>query len=393
MDTRRTRTLLSLILLAPVGALGACGALTGEDPEDPGDETVIIDTNINEDRTLTDIFEDPEIADYRVTRANLRISRDVDVVVEPGVRIEFVEGASWDVQGSLSAVGTAEQPIVFTGEDASPGAWIGLIFTSADPKNELDHVVVEYGGQMSVAGANAEFNVALKRDARAKITNTTMADGAGHGLTTFTDADLTGFAANTLARNAEDAIFGHFDSAHFYDAGSTFTGNGEDVILLEDAPIDRDVTWSNPGVPFRLTSSGMFRVNAGLTISPGATIEMSPGTQLLVLDGFLNAVGTAAEPITFTGVDKVAGAWDVIKIDTPSPNNVFDHCVVEFGGAQDIAGLGAETLIGVSGDDRLTITNSTLRGSQGWGIWASPSATLTQSDNTFENNALGDIEQ
>jgi hypothetical protein len=83
------------------------------------------------------------------------------LTIEPGVTIRFsksnrnsglfVERASADkpARGALHAVGTADKPIVFTSNEASPAAgdWIGVHFRSIlSDKNKLDFVRVEYAG-------------------------------------------------------------------------------------------------------------------------------------------------------------------------------------------------------------------------------------------------------
>lgn len=52
----------------------------------------------------------------------------------------------------------------------------------------------------------------------------------------------------------------------------------------------------------------------------------------------LIAVGTAAEPITFTGINEVLGAWRGIYFDTPSPLNEIGFATIEYASNLDQKG-------------------------------------------------------
>lgn len=67
------------------------------------------------------------------------------LTVAPGVTIKFEAGAYIEVFGVLTAIGTANERIVFTANSAapSPGFWLGLkLFSNA--RTTLDHVEITY---------------------------------------------------------------------------------------------------------------------------------------------------------------------------------------------------------------------------------------------------------
>jgi hypothetical protein len=83
------------------------------------------------------------------------------LTIEPGVTVKFsksdrnsglfVERMSTDqpARGALRAIGTADRPIVFTSNEATPAAgdWLGVHFRSVlSPLDKLDYVRVEYAG-------------------------------------------------------------------------------------------------------------------------------------------------------------------------------------------------------------------------------------------------------
>ncbi len=55
-------------------------------------------------------------------------------------------------RGSLTAIGTPDAPIIFTATDPSPGYWQGLSFSTRSTSNQLQHSIVEYGGDRFGSG-------------------------------------------------------------------------------------------------------------------------------------------------------------------------------------------------------------------------------------------------
>jgi hypothetical protein len=86
---------------------------------------------------------------YEVT-GSVDVQRGVKLVVEPGVGVRFGEGTRLASAGSLTAVGTAEAPIRFTGTAKEPGWWEGLRIEGrlglVNADSTLDHVHLEYAG-------------------------------------------------------------------------------------------------------------------------------------------------------------------------------------------------------------------------------------------------------
>lgn len=71
------------------------------------------------------------------------------LTLEPGV--EFVSDEGWlgiERGGTLRAIGTAAEPIVFRGISQTPGAWDGIQFAvyNTGRNNRLEYVQISYGG-------------------------------------------------------------------------------------------------------------------------------------------------------------------------------------------------------------------------------------------------------
>jgi hypothetical protein len=86
---------------------------------------------------------------YRVI-GDVVVDSGVTLLIEPGTQIQFTDGTSLVVSGSLNATGNELNPINFTssrivGSTAFRGAWNTILFNAtADEKLTLEHVKIEY---------------------------------------------------------------------------------------------------------------------------------------------------------------------------------------------------------------------------------------------------------
>jgi hypothetical protein len=147
------------------------------------------------------------------------------LTIEPGVTVKFTKGAGFNINfftgdnpagGALVAVGTAAKPIVFTSAEATPqaGDWQGLSFGGVPlGTNKLEHVKIEYaGGEClcvliscnNVTAHEASIIFTRAPSAGFSITNSTIANSAGHGIhRAWQSNSQPSFAAtNTFTNNA-----------------------------------------------------------------------------------------------------------------------------------------------------------------------------------------------
>jgi len=109
-----------------------------------------------------------EFSPYLFSSQNLQVFKGVTLTIEPGVVIKFNGTQSkLHIDGTLKAIGTLEEPIIFTSfrddefggdsnldKDASvpgPGDWQGLYFSPDSINSELENVIVRYAGSIFVS--------------------------------------------------------------------------------------------------------------------------------------------------------------------------------------------------------------------------------------------------
>ena len=240
----------------------------------------------------------------------------VTMTVDPGVIIKMQDDEDdFEIDGTLVAAGTAAAPIVFTsGADdahggdtnangpstASSRAWGGihLDWSSSQSSSVLDHVQILYGGSTDYSATDYPISLDLK--ASPTITNTTIEDSRINGIGVDT---------------------GTYSSA---------------------------TSMSVVGLPYWINSDVTVGAGTTLTIDPGVVVKFQGDSDDLVVQGSLDAQGTAAEPIVFTaGADDTiggdtndngpstasVGAWGGIALT--SSGNLLEHAEIRFGGSED----------------------------------------------------------
>ncbi|SDK64729.1 REJ domain-containing protein [Catalinimonas alkaloidigena] len=334
---------------------------------------------------------------FRIAGTAKTTDASVVVTVEAGARIQFEgdDAGIWVDKGALKAVGTAAAPIVFTGAVESPGAWSALYFSTSNANNELSYVTVAYGGSGYYYTGNRESSVTVDKDARLTITNSTIGYSKNYGLYVFEEGELEAFGNNTFEGNEGAPLYLNSNSLGMLDAASDYSGdsapNGLQFVEADNREdIDKSATWQKLDVPFRMV--GTHKINATdvvIEVRPGAILSFADeNSGIWVEKGAFKAIGTAQEKIQFVGVSPAKGAWSALYFDTNNTHNELQHIVAEYGGSGYYYTGNKESIITVSGNGRLKLTNSTIRNSRNYGVYVYSGGTLTESGNAFSGNAV-----
>ena len=356
---------------------------------DPDIDPIILSGTQSSPLVLDNLFSNPNAADYIVDGT---FTIDAAVTIEPGVRIAMKAGARIDVNasGSLSAVGTADEPIYIEGEADARGYWDYIRFRSNNPNNRLDYCIISHGGGSSLS--NREAAVTLVNNAQLSMNHTHIRESQRNGIiVTDSDNRLPEFSNNVISDCELFPIGIRPQQLPAFDESSDFTsGNGNNKIGVNGTSVGTSLTINRAAGPYLFFGTTSFESAA--EIGAGTEIQMGPGARMEVRStGSLAINGTAGERVTITGEQEAKGYWDYIYFnDSNSPNNLIMHADISYGGGSSLSNR--DGIISSRGSSFFAMGNSTIANSNRYGITLGNSSTWEDlGGNEFEGNELGDF--
>lgn len=259
-----------------------------------------------------------------------------NLIIEAGVTIQFGTDAGMRVynSGSIQVLGLENKQVVFTGEDKIPGSWRGIFIQSNDVKNRIEYAKIEYAGGEAFSSNGDKGAVIIYSNTHLNINNTTITNSETYGINASYGGDELVLVDNTITLcKAPMYIEGAYPTTI---SGGNYIGNTIDAIIVTSDQITGNHNWNKLNVPYHLPEGLTVIAGGKLTIMPGAILKFGLDKVLYISEGAsgpkpsLIAVGTAQEPIIFTGLNNVLGAWRGIRFDTPSPLNEIGFATVEY---------------------------------------------------------------
>ncbi|MFD2432148.1 hypothetical protein ACFSO9_00520 [Mesonia maritima] len=179
-----------ILLLLLVGAtIASCSSDDDTSVEPPAPaETVLLDCDSFQSNNSDALFVLEDIGEGVDYLIDCVVSVEVDLVIEPGVVVQFTNGAGMKVkeQGSLNAVGTQSKPITFTSASETKGAWKGIITDSEKIKNRFDYVTIEYAGDDGLTSNSEPASLIISSDSYFRLNNVSIKQlelrNSGHSL-------------------------------------------------------------------------------------------------------------------------------------------------------------------------------------------------------------------
>ncbi len=324
-------------------------------------------------------------------RGGIGVEYNATLTIEPGVKMEFLENDHFVVEGSLVAVGTETEPIVFTTPQEvidNNDTWGGLIlkqntYYKNAQNHKLQHLVVEYAWKALRLKGSENTNIS--------ILDTTFQHSDSTGFTLEGDDINLEFKRVISTKNGSPGDVPAY-MLSVLDDTSNFTGNTQDLLYARGS-IYSDQTWNKQTVPV-FPVAIFVDDDATLTINKGSTIAISSPYGITVWNrGSLVAIGTAAEPITFMGIapsltDYEESRWYGFGI---SGSMEMSHAIIKkAGGYYDTHESGTEGAIVVYNGASATISDSSIVDSGKHAIYVECNTNFSQSGNTFLNS--GDID-
>ncbi|MEO0897641.1 MAG: hypothetical protein AAFY71_14650 [Bacteroidota bacterium] len=350
------------------------------------DFVFITDSDVN-DETVVPALNVPYLLEGNVldVKEALTLEAGVEIAVEENGGIGVFDG------GSFKTTGTSSNPVIIRGKEASKGYWRGIHIETNSSNNSIDYAQISDAGSDYVYCCNTIGSLYLK-DGKCSITNTTISNGDSYGIATTKDFSFAEFSNNTITTHKQNPAYVTLtQAAGLSGLTSDFTGNDKDQVLLYRNQTSEAVTLEETNVPFRADNNVVLDVTEALTIKAGVTLEFSASAGLGIYDnGSLKAEGTASKRVKFIGAEATSGYWRGIHTETNSSNNVLDYVEIRNAGGNyiyccnNIANLFLRS-------GTMTLTNSIISGSDACGVFVRSGATLTESNNTFSDNATGNI--
>ncbi len=169
-------------------------------------------------------------------------------------------------------------------------------------------------------------------------------------------------------------------------------GGGGGITDIQSGQIITNQEWKSG--TYRIHGHVDISNNVVLKIDPGVTIEFTDdanaqdGGELSTSDGgAIDAEGTSASQITFTGEQGVPGYWNGVDIFTNSNHNIFKYCKFQYGGK------GTRSMVYVGDPNsnnigRVSFQNCTFSNGLANGLYLNFNSFIdNSSNNTFTANA------
>jgi hypothetical protein len=370
---------------------------------EPSPVTIIIDEDVNADRTLSNIIDDPATPDYRVTES-IRVR--AKLVIEPGVVIEFDADKKLEVftEGSLTAIGEADKKILFAGKERTKGYWQGILVHSNSLLNRVEYVTVSDAGSNVLPGmpTNIKANVAIAGSGFSggslQVINSTFANGSGYGLYVQGLATLPEFSGNIFTHNAGNAMYLPAAQLHTLDDLSHFLSNGYNGVETGgNVQREENVIWKKFLDGSRYLISSDLTILSGVNVLPGSYFELAQGVTIEVKEnGFFNASGAAGNKIIFTSKTPAQNQyWTGILYRSTSELNKLDYVDILHAGFEPLPVFTAlKANVAITGTGKASITNSTIGNGLGWGIAAEAGSQLNENVitvNSYVGLAAGNV--
>ncbi len=136
------------------------------------------------------------------------ITLDAPLTIEAGATLLFEQEAGMYVggdgtNGSLTAIGTANEHVTFDGAKSTPGYWLGLLFWhSNSTKNQLSYVDVKNGGK-----SNGNLYVSYK--SKADVKNCLFSGSSQYGIYIEKGGQVNDdiSSANTFSNNQKENVY------------------------------------------------------------------------------------------------------------------------------------------------------------------------------------------
>lgn len=296
-----------------------------------------------------------------IIEANVTIQSGVTLTIQSGVLVQFKQGTSMYVYGTLNA-----DEVTFTAfEEGTKGYWRSIQVGSGSYTGtaSFNNCEIKYGGYSSYPSYNA--NVYVQKGTATFTGESQVINSKNHGIMVYTGGHVI-LEETTVSSNDYPLCYYGAGEVEFRE-GNVLTGNTHDAVLMAVHSQTNDVYLDTVDIPYVFPFT--------YTVNNGTTLEIASGNILkltsdLVISGTLLAVAGPGENIWFSSVkdDNLGGdtnddgtatfpaprSWGAVRFKPgSSPSSTMTRCIVSFGGSGGISGVS-----GISGIGGITMEHS-----------------------------------
>jgi hypothetical protein len=304
-------------------------------------------------------------------------------------------GITVEENAGLRMVGTADKPITLTGptNNQNVGAWDNVQVNSNRSDNQFEYVNFINGGS---------YEEVVLIYGKLSMKHCTVNGATNYGVFVGQDGKFSAFENNIVKNTKCPLVLSNHKQVNNLGTGNAYSNNTKNMIEVDNYWLDEDnltVTYNNQGVPYYLTAGVHVDGTAAMNVNAGVEFVLAYDQNVSVTNNALLQVnGSSSQPVVFRGLSNEPGYWNGMEISSTRQTN--GGCNLTYCNIQN---AGDEAALYTWEDTRLTLSNVSISGSEGYGMsiaipidWDTDQYDfsnyhVTASGLTFSNCALGNI--
>jgi len=179
-----------------------------------------------------------------IVRTSITIGKSASLLIKPGTEVRFDKGCKLIIEGALIAMGTPDEPIVFTSLSTTPnkGDWDEMYFTdlSDDERCILQYCIIEYAQiglrckdssptiKDCIIRENLQYGIRCEDASPAVIHNIISENGQagrGAGVSLYGPKTSPVISYNVISHNQDSGIHARFQTKPRPITSNTITNN------------------------------------------------------------------------------------------------------------------------------------------------------------------------
>lgn len=310
------------------------------------------------------------------------------VIIGPGTKILFSEGAELVVTGGLSVEGKSDDPVLFEAETTQ--AFAGLSIRGNGGGTSLSHVTFS-GGGFSEKGSVGALTI---DSGPVKLKNVKILNAFDCGISLSSQGRIHTDSENISIKGSAGFPFcSDVQAAQTIDESIyTLQENGASGVWLTGETMSGYHSWTMTSMPY-VVSTTFTLSKADLTIGPGVLVQFDRYNSMIVgsgggeTDARLTTLGELERPVRMTGVDEEPGSWGGLYVNSSGGDHRvhLTHTRLENGGSEYGYGL---AMLSMDDNVQVVAQDLVLTGSGGLGFsfgtgsgWSEDSQNITVTNN------------